>query len=194
LVKLAGLRRAREGATIVEFAMAAPIVITLIIGICDIGHMAYTTAVLRGAAQQAARSSSLETADTSASDAQITKAIQNVAPGATVKISRTSYYDFADIDQPEPWNDANNSGDCDNGEVYTDENGNGQWDADVGEAGNGSANDVVIYTVDVTYPPLFPVPFIDGSDGLRKLSASSVKKNQPFANQAELGSSAGTCP
>lgn len=173
--------------------MVAPVLIMLIIGICDIGYMAYSTAVLRGAVETAARSSSLETADTTEADAQVTEAVRNILPDATVATTRKSYYDFTNIDQPEPWDDENDNATCDDGEVYTDENGNDQWDADVGVSGNGGANDVVVYTATVTYTPLFPIPFIDGSDAARTLTASSVKKNQPFATQAEPGSSAETC-
>ncbi|MCJ2185927.1 TadE/TadG family type IV pilus assembly protein [Novosphingobium beihaiensis] len=190
---LAELRKARDGAAIVEFALAAPVFLMALIGIFDVGYMAYATAVLHGAVQQAGRSSSLETGDTSAADAYVTGVVQTVLPGAKVTTSRKSYFDFSNIARPEAWNDANNNGRCDNGESYTDENDNGQWDADVGKSGNGGASDVVVYTVDVTYDPIFPNPFLDGSNGKRSLSASTVKKNQPFANQNALGSSAGTC-
>ncbi|MEJ2459167.1 MAG: pilus assembly protein [Novosphingobium sp.] len=173
--RLAGLHKARDGATIVEFALAAPVFLMVLIGIFDAGYMAYATGVLHGAVQEAGRNSSLETADTSAADAYVTGVMQGVLPGAVVTTARTSYYDFSDIARPEAWNDANNSGTCDNGESYTDENGTGQWDADIGASGNGGANDVVVYTVTVTYTPVFPNPFLPGTGGTRKLTASTVK-------------------
>ena len=190
---LAELRTAREGAAIIEFAVAAPVLLLVLIAVFDLGYMIYASAVLHGAVQEAARSSSLETADTSAADAYVTSVMQNVLPGATVTTTRKSYYDFSDIARPETWDDSNNDGICDDGESYTDENGNGQWDADVGESGNGGADDVVVYTATVTYEPLFPNPFISGTSEMRTMSASTVKKNQPFASQTEYGSSAGTC-
>ncbi|MCJ2179455.1 TadE/TadG family type IV pilus assembly protein [Novosphingobium album (ex Hu et al. 2023)] len=191
--KMAALRKARDGAAIVEFALAAPVLIMLLIGIFDLGYMVYAKSILNGAIQHAARSSSLETADTSAADAYISSVMKEVLPGAQVTMTRKSYYDFTDIARPESWNDANNNGTCDNDEAYTDENGNGQWDADVAKSGNGGADDVVIYTVTVTYTPLFPNPFIEGTSASRTLSASTVKKNQPFSSQTSYGSSAGVC-
>ena len=193
---LAVMRRCRddrEGVTAVEFAMAGPVLIVLLLGIFDIGHMTYMTAVLHGAVQRVARNSALEAADTKTQDAYVTKAVQQVAPGSDVKTTRKSYYDFNNIDRPESWNDKNNNGTCDNSEIYTDENKNGQWDADVGKSGNGGANDVVVYTVSVTYSPLFPIPGLTNSKNQRTLTASAVKKNQPFALQNAVGSAAGSC-
>lgn len=191
--RLADLREARIGSTVIEFAIVAPVLILLLTGIFDVGYMVYAQAVLNGAIQQAARSSSLETADTSAADAYITSIMQRILPSAQVATTRKSYYDFTDIARPEAWNDSNNDGTCDNSEAYTDENGNGHWDADVGKSGNGGADDVVIYTVTVTYKPIFSNPFIAGTAATRTLTASTVKKNQPFSAQTAYGSSAGVC-
>lgn len=193
LTLLRRCRDDRDGVTAVEFAMAGPVLIVLLLGIFDIGHMTYLNAALHGAVQRVARNSALEAADTKTQDDYVTKAVQQVSPGADVVASRKSYYDFNNIDRPEPWNDANNNGTCDNSESYTDENKNGQWDADVGKSGNGGANDVVVYTVAVTYTPLFPIPGLTDSKNQRTLSASAVKKNQPFALQNAVGSAAGVC-
>lgn len=183
----------REGVTAVEFALAAPVLLVLLMGIFDIGHMAYVSAVLRGAVQQVARDGTLETADTTAADAFVGKLVSGIAPDAVITTSRQSYYDFADIARPEAWNDKNDNGRCDDGETFTDENKNGSWDTDVGQSGNGGANDVVLYTVDVTYKPLFPVPYLTDRNSERTLSATAVKKNQPYALQENYGSSAGVC-
>ncbi|CDO37746.1 TadE/TadG family type IV pilus assembly protein [Novosphingobium sp. KN65.2] len=186
-------RDERDGVTAVEFALASPVLIMLLVGIWDIGHMAYLSAVMHGAVQQVARKGTIEGADTSADDDYVKKMVSGVAPGARVTTSRTSYYDFADISRPESWNDANGNGVCDNSETYVDENRNGQWDADIGKDGNGGSGDVVLYTVKVTYEPVFPLPFLDSIDNTRTLSAAAVKKNQPYALQERYGSSARTC-
>lgn len=187
------LRGDAEGATIIEFAFAFPVLLLLLMGVLDIGQSVYVSALLRGAVQQVARDATVETYDTADLDAYVTSIISGVAPGATVNVTRKSYYDYADVERPETWNDANNNNICDNGEGYTDENGNGRWDADIGSEGNGGANDVVLFDVHVSYKPLFPVPFTDKLGGTRELSATALKKNQPFALQEGYGSSAGTC-
>lgn len=190
---MSGIAAARDGVTAIEFGILAPVFLLLMLGTFDIGQMIYGRAILNGAVQQAARSSSLETANTTDADQKVREAILPILPGATMTSERVSYYDFADIGRPEAWDDSNNNAICDNGESYTDENGNGMWDSDVGTSGNGGAGDVVLYTVNISYVPTFPVPFLNNQDGRRTFTATAVKKNQPFADQAEYGSEAGTC-
>jgi Flp pilus assembly protein TadG len=181
------------GSALLEFAFTAPLWILLVLGTLDLGQMAYAKSVLAGATQDAARNATLETGNTTAADAMVESQVRKIAPGATVTTSRVSYYDFADIGRPEKWNDQNGDGTCDNGETYTDENGNGQWDPDIGVSGNGSADDVVMYTVTVTYDRLFKIPLTPGSS-TRTITATAVRKNQPYANQNGYGSNAGVCP
>jgi Flp pilus assembly protein TadG len=196
LGRVAALARALRadcaGAALIEFALTAPLWILLVLGTLDMGQMAYAKSVLAGATQDAARSATLETGDTATADALVQAQVRRIAPGATVTMSRVSYYDFADIGRAEKWNDANGNGTCDNNESYTDENANGQWDPDIGVGGNGGADDVVLYTVTVEYPRLFRMPLTPGMT-TRTITASAVRKNQPFANQDGYGSEAGTC-
>lgn len=182
-----------SGATLMEFGLVSVAFITMLLGMMDIGHMAYTQAVLNGAAQAAARETSLETGDSAVSDAEVTALVRTVAPGATVTPERVSYFDFDDVERAEKWNDEDSDGTCNNDENYVDENENGQWDEDVGVAGNGGAGDVVIYTISINYKPLFAIPFYDSGDAQRELSTTFVRKNQPFSAQMGYGSSAGVC-
>ncbi|MGB7374571.1 TadE/TadG family type IV pilus assembly protein [Pontixanthobacter sp.] len=182
-----------RGTSVMEFGLMITVFMTLLLGLFDLGQMAYANAILKGAVQDAARSSSLETSNTAAADMEVAAAVRAVAIDAVVRSSRVSYFDFEDVDRPESWNDEDGDGMCNDGEAYTDENRNGQWDEDIGKTGNGGAGDVVIYTVKIEYDPLFPNPFIPGGTSKRELSASSVKKNQPFADQAKYGSDAGVC-
>lgn len=185
--------RSRRGAAAIEFAMAAPVFIMMIIGIFDLGQTAYGIAVLNGAVQKAARDSSLETANTLNADNMVKAQVKGIFPGATFQSTRTSYLDFADIGRPERWNDADNDGTCNNNESYVDENANGQWDADIGVDGNGGANDVVVYRFTVKYKPVFAIPFMPEQWAQRSLTSTAIRKNQPFANQDGSGSSAGAC-
>lgn len=185
----------REGATIVEFAIVVPLFLMLLFGIMDVGQMVYGKSVLTGAVHRAARSASLETRNTNEADASVLDAIRPVLPGVTIKTSRTSYYDFADVGRAEKWNDTNANAACDAGETYTDENRNGQWDQDVGQKDSaGSANDVVVYKVTATFKPVFQVPLLPKLWGERTLAATAVTKNQPFGNQTSYGATAGSCP
>ncbi|MBW8753874.1 MAG: pilus assembly protein [Sphingomonadales bacterium] len=185
---------ARDGNAVIEFAIVAPVFLLMLLGIFDIGQMAYGKAILNGAVEQAARSGTLETADTTVADNMVKAALKPILPNATIATTRKSYYDFNDVARPEKFTDTNGNGTCNTGEPYVDENKNGQWDADIGNSGNGSANDVVLYTVTVTYKPIFRLTTMNGWNNNRTLTAVGVRKNQPFANQTGYGSSAGTCP
>lgn len=187
------LKADTQGATIIEFAVAAPVLLLLLIGIYDMAHTAYLTAILHGAVSEAARNDGLEIADNQKADAYVTGMVKRIAPDSTVTFKRSSYYDFADIQRAEAWTDKNANGKCDKGETYTDENKNGRWDADVGSSNNGGANDVVLYTATVVYNPVFIVPFMPNSTSQRTLTASAVRKNQPYALQAKYGTAAGVC-
>ena len=184
---------AQDGAGAVEFALVAPVFLLLLLGIFDIGQMAYGKAILSGAVERAARDGTLETVDTAAADAKVRAAILPILPNATFSSSRRSYYDFADVSRPEKFTDLNGNGTCNAGEPFIDENRSGTWEADVGKTGNGGAGDVVLYTVNVTYRPLFSAKFMYNSGATNTLTAVGVRKNQPFANQPGYGSSAGTC-
>ncbi|WP_338242147.1 TadE/TadG family type IV pilus assembly protein [Aurantiacibacter hainanensis] len=183
----------QRGVTMVEFALIAPTFLILLLGTFDIGQMVYAQSVLNGAVQSAARDASLEGGDTDAADALVLQQIEGIMPGVELETERTSYFDFADVERPEQWNDADDNGICNDGEAFVDENANGQWDQDIGVSGNGGANDVVIYTVEASYEPLVKVPFIGEPWSTRTLTSSAIKKNQPFANQEGYSSQAGTC-
>ncbi len=193
LAALRCLLRDHRGVSAIEFTLIAPVLITLIIGVFDLGQMAYGISVLNGAVEKAARDSALETANTETADNLVKSQVAPIFPGATFRSTRTSYYDFVDIGRPEKWNDGNNDGHCNDGEAFVDENSNGQWDEEIGVDGNGGASDVVVYRFTVTYKPIFAVPFMPQNWQNRTLTATSIRKNQPFASQDGYGSNAGVC-
>lgn len=191
--QLRRLAAARDGAAAIEFALVAPVFLVLLLGSYDIGHMIYAKATLNGAVEQAARSASLESGDSTAADNLVKNAIKPILPNGTVVTSRKSYYDFADINRPEKFTDLNSDGTCNPGEPFVDENRSGSWESEVGRSGNGGAGDVVLYTVTVTYKPIFTAGWFADHNGNRKLTAVGVRKNQPYAAQNGYGSSSGTC-
>lgn len=176
-----------------EFALVAPVFLMLVLGTLDLGQMIYGNSVLNGAVEKAARDSALETTSTLQADNTVRSIVGPILPGAQITTSRTSYLDFLDIGRPERWNDGNNNGTCDNNESYVDENGDGLWNADIGVQGNGGASDVIIYTVNVSYTPVFKIPFMPEMWNQRTLTSSAVRKNQPYALQEAYGATAGIC-
>lgn len=188
------LVRDRNGVTTVEFAMVMPVFLLALVGCLDLGQMVYAIGVLDGAVEKAARDSTLETGNTANADAAVTSAVGKILPGARISSTRKSYFDFAHANKGEPLNDTNGDGLCSTGEGYTDENGNGSWDDDLGRTGNGGANDVIVYTVTVRYDPVFAIPLLPLDWSEREISSTAVKRNQPYALQeGSYGSTARVC-
>jgi len=188
------LQREEDGATVVEFALCAPILLVGMMGVFDLGHNMYTAAVLNGAIQKAARDSTIDGASSnqSALDGKVTALVQRIAPGATTSFDRTSYTTFSDVQQPEDYDDVDGDGSCNNGEPFEDANGNGSWDANRGTTGFGGARDAVMYEVTVNYQRVFPIGQLIGQDKDMTLVVRTVLRNQPYSSQAN-NSSTGTC-
>lgn len=185
-----------RGATIVEFAMIAPVMGILLLGAFDIAHTLYMRAVLQGVVQKVGRDSSLESGlDTTTQatlDAKVSRQAKALANNATVTITRKWYRTFTDAAAAkfEPFTDTNGNGTCDGpqgstpGEPYQDTNNNGHWDATGGNSGAGGAKDAMVYTVSVAYPRMFPVYKIIGGSTTTTVTASTVLRNQPYGDQA----------
>lgn len=180
------LARDSDGMAIVEFAIIAPAFLIMLMGVFDVAHTLYTTSIVQGTMQKAGRDFTLENAGsrTGELDTFVRTRVQQIAPTAEVTFERKSYYDFADVEQEERWDDIDNDGECNNNEPFEDANGNGQWDADRGADGNGGARDAVLYTASVTYPRFFPMAGLIGLDENVTLEASTVLRNQPYDLQA----------
>lgn len=186
---LRALARDEKGATIVEFAMVAPVMGLLLLGAFDVAHTLYMRSTLQGIVQKTARDSALESGTAADQqtllDDKVKNQIRALANNLTVSITRRYYRSFsqAAAAQPEAWTDNNHNSTCDAGEPYQDDNGNNTWDKDGADAGQGGAKDAVLYTVTVTYPRFFPVQNIVGGSNTTKITASTVLKNQPYGDQ-----------
>ena len=178
------LRRDRRGVTLVEFAIVAPVMLLMLMGLGDMLYQVYAQSILNGELQKAARDSGIEggAANTSTIDAKVQTAVKKIAPNATFTSTRKSYDTFSEV-APEPFTDSNGNGVRDAGECFTDENGNGSWDQDPGAAGQGGASAVTVYTMTATYPRLFPVARLFGWSSTQTISATTLLKNQPYATQ-----------
>ena len=185
-----------SGATLIEFAIVAPVLLLMIMGLFDMAHMQYSRSVLHGAMQKAGRDLTLENANSQQVniDQRVTDQIRTVMPpDATIELEKMSFFEFADVSEPEEFTDQNNDGICNNNEPYIDANENGSWDEDRGRDGIGGARDVVLYTATVTYPRLFPMYSMAGLPNTVRLEASTVLRNQPFDEQNDRVTTPGNC-
>ncbi len=187
------LRRDESGATIVEFAMVAPVLGLVLLGAFDVAHTLYTRAALQGVVQKTARDSTLEsgsdTATQTALDEKVRAQAKALANNATITITRRFYRTFSEAAaaRAETWTDTNSNGNCDAGEPYEDANRNNAWDRDGGNAGQGGAKDATLYTVTASYPRIFPFYNIIGGSRTTTITASTVLRNQPYGDQGSYG-------
>ena len=196
--RLAFLRRLpadERGATSVEFAMVALPRSVLIMGGLDLGHQSYIRSTMQGALNDAARRAAVQDPQFTASGATTEERVSNtslaqldhIAPGATVDVSQSNFYDFSGIGNPEKlMTDVNGNGayDAADGDCFSDLDEDGAYDLDAGRSGIGGANDVVFYTADITMPRLLPVAGLIGFSPNYDMSVSAAIRNQPFGTQS----------
>ena len=184
------LRDEQRGATLIEFAIVAPVLCLMLMGAFDIAHSLYVRTVTEGIMQKAGRDSSLETGSTQsvqdALDQRVRDEVHEIVKSAKVDTTRRSYRSFAEAKAatPETFNDVDGNGACNGGEAYEDANGNKVWDADGGNEGQGGAKDAVYYTVTITYDSLFPLWKMIGQSQEKTVKASTILRNQPYTAQA----------
>lgn len=185
------LVRNRSGVAAMEFGLVAPIMALFMMGIGDLLYGMYAQSILIGAVQKAGRDATLQQNTTSTATSNIDTAVmtmvKTMAPAATYVSTRENYTTFSLVDKPEPFTDSPTTGTVgvrDPGECYSDVNGNGQWDADGARTGVGGASDVAQYTIDVTYPRVFPVAKLLGWGASATITAQTLLKNQPYAAQS----------
>lgn len=205
-----GILRHNEGATAVEYALIAPVLLLLLMGTLEFNLIMYASAVLEGATNYAARlaktgytnSSATSPCSTTTGTAQselqyITFVTQGRVNGlmnpCNITTSSKYYGEYGYIGQAEPYcipstgicygygsGNGNGPGYVP-GDTYTDINGNGQWDADIGLAGLGGPGDIVVYTVSYPWPIMTPImKKFFGNSGTITLTSSAVVKNEPY--------------
>jgi Flp pilus assembly pilin Flp len=182
---LARLLPDSRGATAVEFAMVAPALLLVLLGLMDLSYNIYATTLLEGAIQRAARDSTIEGAEGRGAeiDSKVRATVDDLVSNAAIEFERRAYADFSDVSEPEDFSDTDGDGICAEGEPFEDINGNGTWDADRGSDGMGGARDAVLYTVTVSYPRAFPLMKAFGFDANVTVRSSTVLRNQPYGEQ-----------
>lgn len=180
------LRRDASGVSAVEFGLTAPILFLVMFGSLQVAQSYYVRTVLTGSINAAARKSSLQSGPANAAtlDALVAQSILYVMPTASVTFTRKNYANFSSVGKPEDFTDTNGNGSYDSTECFVDMNGNGVWDADMGANGLGGAEDVVAYTVTVTYRQWFGFAKMFGLPEYQTVPQTTILMNQPYATQS----------
>ncbi|MBJ7445132.1 MAG: pilus assembly protein [Sphingobium sp.] len=186
---LRALRGDRRGATILEFAFVAPVLILILMFLFDTAYYLYARAILSGEVQAAGRASGLETAtqaNRDALDSGVETAVKRLVGAGNVAFTRMAYKSYGRAQsKAEAFVDGNGDGLCNNNETFDDANANNVRDLDSGASGQGGAKDVTIYTVTLRYNRIFPMAYLLGWPQEVTMASSTILRNQPFDKQSE---------
>lgn len=179
------LARRQDGVTAVEFAMIAPVFILFVMGIIEFSLIMFVSMVMESATDDTARLGKTGfVAGGTTRQAEIIADVNNRTAGlldpAQIAVTTQVYANFDNVGQPEPCISPPTPP-CGGtpGVNFTDVNGNGQWDADMGAAGLGNPGDIVVYTVTYPWPIVTPVmrAFLGNT---YRITARSVVRNEPY--------------
>jgi hypothetical protein len=174
------------GNALVEFALVAPALVLLIVGILELSALMLGEVLLQSAVADASRFGLTGRTLAGRTRQDVIRQIVDtetlgLIDSDQLRFDTLVYPSFDSIGKPESFTDQNGDGAWQSGEPFTDVNGNGKWDADMGAAGLGGPDDVVLYRV--RYPwrtwtaLLRPVM---GTNGTLELEASLAIRNEPF--------------
>lgn len=189
IARLRRLGRDTGGVTLVEFALVAPVMFLLIGALLELGYVAFARSTLESAILDASRRARVAECPGEAAALIEAEVIDRMAvvishDGAPPEFTVRSYgNEFGNVGNPEPFNDLDASGSFDPGEPYTDINGNGRWDEDMGKDGSyGSFGEVVQFTATFEVASLLPfvAARINGNEGFYPIAAETVVRNEPF--------------
>jgi hypothetical protein len=184
LRRLRGTACGERGQALVEFALVAPAFVAIVGAILEFSGIMFVQTILEGGARAASRYGITgTTVEGVTREEQIMAILEEHSFGVIdvdqLQVDTLVYDSFADIGQPEPFTDENGNDSYDEGEPFTDVNGNGVWDEDMGAAGLGGPDDVVVYRVSYDWNIIIPIfrPFF--GDAIT-LQSNIAVRNEPF--------------
>lgn len=179
------LTKDQHGASIPEFALILMPLCLVLFGGLEMGYQMYVRSVMLGAVERASRLSTIQTVDSTAIEADIETTIKRVVPNATVNTTKSSFYQYSNINAMERLTkDTNGNGVLDSGDCYEDVNGNNVRDvATTGLNGIGGADDIVRYNTTVTYNRILPLFRFIGIGNSVSMTASTMMRRQPYEVQ-----------
>ena len=185
--RLHGLRRNERGGALTEFGLLIVPLSIVLLGLFDMGYQSYAHSVLSGTLYKAARRATTGAYTTAQIDSYVTSQLTNFNRRATVSIVKRSYYQFAGVQLPEKIvGDTVPLGVYNVGDCFEDDNANNQYDngTNSGATGLGGSDDIVYYSVTMTFPRMFPLYKFLRWSSTASVSGNTVLRNQPYASQA----------
>lgn len=176
----------QKGATVIEFALIATVLLTFLVGFFELGLLFFANTVLEGATNLGARISRTGNIPDGVDPEDYIRGVirqraATLLDPARITIEITSYGGYENIGQPEQCFIGNCTTDTTGAGEFEDANGNGHWDADQGRTDDsGGRSSVVLYKA--TYPwemftPLIGNLMTNGSGVFTITAITAVKNN-----------------
>jgi len=176
----------QRGSALVEFVLAAPLVVLMLVGAVEFGMILFVSTLMESALRDAARFGI--TGEEPPGTTRLARILQIIEERTIGLVDMTEarveilvYPTFGDVGRGEDFVDGNGNGQYDAGETYTDQNGNGQHDTDIGVAGPGEAGAIVAYRMEYGWRLRTPMaaPLI-GKNGKFILKSAIAVRNEPY--------------
>jgi hypothetical protein len=170
----------------VDFAFIAPVFFLFVVGILEFSMLMVGETLLQSAVTDASRFGLTGRTLVGQTREQVIAALvvsrtYGLIDGERLEFETLVYPSFDSVGQPESFTDQNGNGSWEAGEPFVDINGNGQWDDDMGAAGLGGPEDVVLYRVRYDWRMLTPMfRALFPPDGIVPMEASLAIRNEPF--------------
>lgn len=182
MTRPATLWRSEAGATAVEFALILPLLLLFTLGSIETGIALFIRSAIESAVLESSRYG-ITVGDGVGRKDQLLRIVEERTYGLLdpdkITLETLVYDDFDHIGKPEPFIDKNHNERHDAGEKFTDVNGNGKWDADMGKAGLGGESAIVVYRL--SYAWGIVTPMLRKFLGETVMNQSSVAvRNEPF--------------
>lgn len=187
LRKMSLLSGDRRGSQPIEFAFAAPVLLLMTCGIFETGMVLFLDVLIESGMRDAARYGI--TGQAAGSEDRMDRIIEIVEDRTVglvdmdeAEVSVLSYPAFSDVGRGEEFVDGDGDGKYALGETFSDENGNGVWDEDVGEEGAGGSGQVVVYRIAYDWKLMTPLLATAMGDdkGNYRLESTVVVSNEPW--------------
>ena len=182
------LWRSTRGATAVEFALVLPVLLLTTVGTIEMAIVLFIGSSMEAAVMEASR---FGITGGEGEDMTREERVLEIVDEGTyglldmtrVDLDTLVYDSFEDIGKPEPFTDGNGNGVWDAGETYSDVNGNAQWDPDMGAAGLGGPDAIVVYRLTYDWGVVTPMirEIVGGS--VRHVSSVAVR-NEPYGGSS----------
>lgn len=187
-----------RGVAALEFAMAFPVVLLLILAAIEFGYVLFANSVLEGAVREASRRGSTGYAPCDMTreeyiQALVDREMLSFSDKDKRTITQTVYNNFNDI-EGEPFADTNGNGYYDTNEPFSDVNGNAVYDRNLGAAGLGNSGAIVVYDIEYQLKGLsgwFAKQI--GSERAFTIGARATVRNEPAAMDGTFGGTVEDC-